>query len=156
MGLAIVISLVLFVVVKNPQRFQASVLNLQEQKIIQQNDRDFAYKTTSWMIDMFLDAKVNNVKSVKISIDYDTSAVQLLTWSITSSWEYVVQITNTGEININIQNRSWRDSLQSLVILPYTWLMNAILVSEAVAQLQDGTLQNLAIGNLTQAMQEVH
>jgi hypothetical protein len=47
LGLAIVLSLVLFVIVKNPQRFQASVLNLQEQKIIEQKDRDFAYKTTS-------------------------------------------------------------------------------------------------------------
>lgn len=156
LGLAIVLSLVLFVIVKNPQRFQASVLNLQEQKIIEQKDRDFAYKTTSWVLDMFLGTKVSNVKSVKISIDYDINAIQLLTWSIISSWDYIVQMLNTWEINISVQNRSGRDSLQSFVILPYTWLVNALLVSEALAQLQDGTTQNLAIGNLTEAMENVH
>ncbi|HCB52022.1 TPA: hypothetical protein DEP21_05690 [Patescibacteria group bacterium] len=58
---SIFFSLILLYVIKNPDIFQSSVLQLSEIETIKKNKWDLAYKTTGNVVDIFIDDTIQHI-----------------------------------------------------------------------------------------------
>ena len=142
------VALGIFFVTKNPNILMASVLSLQEKKFIAAKWRDIAYKTNSWYVDIFMSEKLETPKNIDISISFNKDTVTIDTKNL--SWQGTRTVKNPDENNVIIQSTPEQtvDKSQSIVLLPFTGEIKDILLSEAVANLNDGSQKNLSIGSL--------
>ena len=148
--ISIFLAFILFYVSKDKNIFQASVLWLQEIKIIQEKQRDVAYKNTDWLLDMFLSERLlsKNYSLLYITIVYDYETIFLNSTNISFQKQYKISSSQSWSLTFSFDNLKDIKPQESFLIVPFSWSVKDILVSEAIVQnwnLQD----SLAIGNLT-------
>jgi hypothetical protein len=148
--ISIFLSFILFYVTKNTNIFQASILWVQDIKIIQDNQRDIAYKNTDWLLDIFLSDKLlaKDYSSLKITIVYDYTTVTLNTKSISFQKQYKISSNGSWTITLSFDDLKDIKTQESFFIMPFSWSVKDILLSEAVVQ-NWSSQDSLSIGNLT-------
>lgn len=151
-ALAIIFSLAMLFVVKNPDFFQASVLNIQELQNIEKNKRDAAYKTTDNMIDIFVSKDLSWLDYLILTLTYDPSLQLSASWRLSQA-AYEIISANSGETQIKLSQFWVLDTNQSLLIIPFSW-SSTPLIQEARAVFSNNEVKDLAIGNLSE--QNVH
>lgn len=102
--LALVIAVVVFVVVKNPQLFQASVLLLEDRETMLANQRDIGYKNTSGVLDVFISEDIKNFTDIEFSVTFDSINVTPDLTNIDSQLPYEIfnQSKDSFGIRLNI------------------------------------------------------
>lgn len=148
--ISIFLAFILFYVSKDTNIFQASVLWIQDIKIIEENQRDIAYKNTDWLLDVFLSDKFlsKDYSSMDITIVYDYDTVSLITQNISFQKQYKINFNQSWSITLSFADLKDIKPQESFFIIPFSWSVKDILISEAIVknwQLQD----SLSIGNLT-------
>ncbi len=148
--ISIFLAFILFYVSKDTNIFQASVLWIQEVKTIQEKQRDIAYKNTDWLLDIFLSERLlnKNYSSLYITIVYDYETVFLNATNISFQKKYKISSSQSWSLTFSFDNLKDVKSQESFLIVPFSWSVKDILISEAIVQnwnIQD----SLAIGNLT-------
>ena len=140
----------IFYVVNNPDVFTASILSLQEQNFIIEKWRDIAYKTNSGYVDIFIVETLETPAKIDFTISFDKDTVSIDTNNL--SGQGTRTLSNPDENNITIQSIPNQnvDKSQSLIMLPFTGDSTDILLSEAVAQMNNGETKNLSIGSLNE------
>jgi len=139
----------IFYVVNNPNIFMASILSLQEKQFIESMWRDVAYKTSDGYVDIFLAENKDIPTSIEFSIIFDEDTITLDTNNITGQWTR--NITNTVTDAIYILSLPWItiNTDESLLMIPFSGDARDILLSEAIATIQN-TTQRLSIGSLNE------
>ena len=147
--ISIFLAFILFYVSKDTNIFQASVLWIQEIKTIQENQRDVAYKNTDWLLDIFISDKIlsKNYSSLDITIVYDHETVFLNTQNISFQNQYKITSNQSWSITISFDDFKDIKSNESLFIIPFSWSIKDILISEAIAQTL-WSKDSLSIGNI--------
>lgn len=148
--IAIPVAILLFLVVQNPEFLSGSVISLQEQQAMKDNNRDLWYKNDKNVLDVFLDERVNDLDYLTLSIIYDPDSVSFDLENFDSQTEY--KILSNEEWNLLIQFSNFAgnsfDHKNSLFMLNFDGKEPNILVSEATAYLFSGTNKLLSIGSL--------
>jgi len=137
--------------VKNPNLFEASVLNIWEISFIDENNWDIAYKTTWDVLDIFVSNSLlstKNLDKLNISIAYDPS-ISLSDKNIEYQTDYKIISSGDNSIDIEIWLSSWVDYKKSILIIPFSWNNSRILIQDAYGLLSDWTKQDLSVWNLT-------
>ena len=142
------IALGIFFIAKNPNILMASVLSLQEKTFIAAKWRDIAYKTNSWYVDIFMSENLETPKNIDLTISFNKDTVTIDTKNLSGQGTRTAK--NPDENSVIIQSTPGQivDKSQSIVLLPFTGEIKDILLSEAVANLNDGSQKNLSIGSL--------
>ena len=148
--ISIFLAFILFYVSKDTNIFQASILWIQDIKIIQEKQRDIAYKNTDWLLDVFLSNKLlsKDYSFLDITIVYDYDTVSLNTQNISFQKQYKINYNQSWSLTLSFDDLKDIKSQESFFIIPFSWSVKDILISEAIVknwQLQD----SLSIGNLT-------
>lgn len=148
--ISIFLAFILFYLSKDTNIFQASILWIQDIKIIQENQRDIAYKNTDWLLDIFLSNNLlsKNYSSLDITIVYDYDTVSLNIQNISFQKQYKISFNQSWSITLSFDDLKDIKSQESFFIIPFSWSVKDILISEVIVknwQLQD----SLSIGNLT-------
>lgn len=148
--IAIPIAVLLFFVVQNPEFLSGSVISLQEQQAMKDNNRDLWYKNEKNVLDVFLDERVNDLDYLTLSIIYDPDSVSFDLENFDSQTEY--KILSNEEWNLLVQFSNFAgnsfDHKNSLFMLNFDGKEPNILVSQATAYLFSGTNKLLSIGSL--------
>jgi hypothetical protein len=130
--LALVIAVLVFIVVKNPELFQASVLLLEDRQTMQANQWDIGYKNTSGVLDVFISENVKDFTEILFSVTLDPTNVTVDFNKIESQLPY--EITNQSEGGFDIRiipaTLSGLDYGQSLFMVPFSGNNPYILLSE--------------------------
>lgn len=140
----------IFYVVNNPNLFTASVLSLQEKAFIVEKWRDIAYKTDNGYVDIFMSEILETPKSINFTVSFDKDTINIDPQNIsgqgTRTWNNIdatsILIQSTPSENI--------DKSQSILMLPFTGEIKNILLSEAVATLNNNQEKDLSIGSLNE------
>ena len=87
-------------------------------------------------------------KNIDLTISFNKDTVNLDTKNLSGQGTRTVK--NPDENSVIIQSTPGQivDKSQSIVLLPFTGEIKDILLSEAVANLNDGSQKNLSIGSL--------
>lgn len=152
LALALLIAVVTFVVVKNPDLFQASVLLLEDKQTMHTNQRDIGYKNTSGVLDVFISENVQDFTDIVFGVTLDPTNVTPDFTKIESQFPYeIIDQTSDGfRIRLTRATLSGLDYGQSLFVIPFSGTNAYILLSEGIATLGNGDSQALAIGNLVE------
>lgn len=155
---AILLSVFLLYVTKNPNFLSASVLSLQDEETIKAKSRDVWYKNDWNILDTFLSNDLQNISDITFSIIYDQENINLDLNKINSQTKYEVLSDQEWSIVIKFKNFSGLDYdyKQSLFELPFDWSMQRVLISEGIVNLLDGQNQNLSIWLLNQDDKNYH
>jgi len=150
--LSLLIAVVVFVVVKNPDLFQASVLLLEDKQTMQTNQRDIWYKNTSGVLDVFISENVKDFTEILFSITLDPNSVIADLTKIDSQLPYKIleQSADSFTIKLTTSTLTGLDYGQSLFMIPFSWDNPFILLSEGTSILNNWDSQGLAIGNLVE------
>ena len=153
--IAIPLALWLFTLFENPKFLSASVISLQEQETMKENNWDLWYKNEWNTLDVFLDENVDNLDYLTVSILYDSDNISFDLENIDTQTEYKVLSNENGNLLIQFNNFSNKnfDYKNSLFMLKFTWDEPSILVSQATAFLFTWTNKLLSIGSLNQYKQ---
>jgi len=145
--LALVMAVVIFVVVKNPELFQASVLLLEDKQTMQLNERDIGYKNTSGVLDVFISENIKDFSEITFSVSFDANTVNVNFDTIESQLPYEITNQSNGEFSIRLTfaSLSGLDYGQSLFMIPFVADTPYILLSEGNVTLSNGNSQSLAI-----------
>lgn len=148
--ISIFFAFILFYVSKDTNIFQASILWIQDIKIIQENQRDIAYKNTDWLLDIFLSNNLlsKNYSSLDITIVYDYDTVYLKTQNISFQKQYKINSSQSWSITLSFDDLKDIKSQESFFIIPFSWSVKDILLSEAIVKNWQSK-DSLSIGNLT-------
>ncbi|MFZ2151196.1 MAG: hypothetical protein WAZ12_02410 [Candidatus Absconditicoccaceae bacterium] len=148
--ISIFLAFILFYLSKDTNIFQASILGIQDIKIIQENQRDIAYKNTDGLLDIFLSNNLlsKNYSSLDITIVYDYDTVSLNIQNISFQKQYKISFNQSGSITLSFDDLKDIKSQESFFIIPFSGSVKDILISEVIVK--NGQLQDsLSIGNLT-------
>lgn len=140
----------IFYISKNPDLFLASVLSLQEKAFIVEKWRDIAYKTDSGYVDIFMSQKLETPASIKFTVSFNTDTITIDPKNLSGQGTRTYANPVTNDITIQSIPGENIDKSQSIILLPFTGEIRDILLSEAVAKLNDGTEKNLSIGSLNE------
>lgn len=140
----------IFYVVNNPNLFTASILSLQEQNFITEKWRDIAYKTNSGYVDIFIAEKWETPKSIDFTISFDKDTISIDPQNISGQGTRTWNKPDTNTLFIQSIPSKNVDKSQSIILLPFTGEIRDILLSEAVAKLNDGNQKNLSIWSLNE------
>ena len=140
----------IFYVTNNPDMFTASILSLQEKQFIIEKWRDIGYKTNSWYVDIFMAENMETPASIDFTVLFDKDKISINQQQLSGQGVFATINQNDNEITIRSSEIQNTNKGQSLLILPFTGEMNAILIGEAVATLIDGKQKNLSIGTLNE------
>ena len=148
--IAIPLALWLFVLLENPKFLSASVISLQEQEAMKENNWDLWYKNEWNTLDVYLDEKVENLDYLTLSIAYDPDNISFDIDNIDTQIEYKILSNEDGNLLIQFNNFSNKnfDYKNSLFMLKFTGDNPSILVSQATAFLFTWTNKLLSIGSL--------
>lgn len=152
---AIPIALWLFVLLENSKFLSASVISLQEQEAMKENNWDLWYKNEWNILDIYLDEKIDNLDYLTVSIAYDPDSVSLDLDNIDTQTEYKVLSNDDGNLLIQFNNFSNKnfDYKNSLFMLKFTGDNPSILVSQATAFLFTWVNRLLSVWSLNQYKQ---
>lgn len=153
--IAIPIALWLFILLENPKFLSASVISLQEQEAMKENNWDLWYKNEWNILDIYLDEKIDNLDYLTVSIAYDPDSVSLDLDNIDTQTEYKVLSNDDGNLLIQFNNFSNKnfDYKNSLFMLKFTGDNPSILVSQATAFLFTWVNRLLSVWSLNQYKQ---
>lgn len=143
-----IIAIGVFYVVKNPGLFTASVLSLQEKAFIIEKWRDIAYKTESGYVDIFMSEKIATPAKIDFTVSFDKENITIDPQNLSGQATRTIEHPDESNIIIHAVPNQTIDKSKSLVLLPFSGNKEDILVSEAVAKLNDGTDKNLSIGSI--------
>jgi len=148
--IAIPIAILLFFVVQNPEFLSGSVISLQEQQAMKDNNRDLWYKNEWNVLDVFLDERVSDLDYLTLSIIYDPDSISFDLEKFDSQTEYKILSNEEWSLLIQFSNFAGNsfDHKNSLFMLNFDWKEPNILVSEATAYLFSWTNKLLSIGSL--------
>ena len=138
----------IFFVSKNPEFFSASVLSLQEKAFIIEKWRDIGYKTNSWYVDIFISENLETPQSIDFMINFDKDTVNIDAQNISGQGTRTVNMPDDTSIIIKSIPNENIDKNQSIIVVPFIGDIEDILLSEAVAILDNGKEKNLSIGSL--------
>lgn len=153
--IAIPIAFWLFILLENPKFLSASVISLQEQEAMKENNWDLWYKNEWNILDIYLDEKIDNLDYLTVSIAYDPDSVSLDLDNIDTQTEYKVLSNDDGNLLIQFNNFSNKnfDYKNSLFMLKFTGDNPSILVSQATAFLFTWVNRLLSVWSLNQYKQ---
>lgn len=147
--IAIPLALWLFVLLENSKFLSASVISIQEQEVMKENNWDLWYKNEWNTLDVYLDEKVGNLDYLTLSIAYDSDNISFDLDSIDTQTEYKILSNEDGNLLIQFNNFANNfDYKSSLFMLKFTWDDANILVSQATAFLFTWNNRFLSIGSL--------
>jgi len=132
----------IFYVVNNPDLFTASILSLQEQTVIAEAWRDVAYKTNEGYVDVFLGENLEIPKQINFTISFNEDTITIYPENLSGQGTWSYTATN-NEIYITSLPNENIDKMQSLIMLPFTWTIQDILLSEATTNDQDLSIWSL-------------
>lgn len=121
----------IFYVVNNPEVFMTSVLSLQEQKFIAEKGWDIAYKTNSGYVDIFLSEKMETPASIDFTISYDKDTVSIDPANLSGQGTRTYSNPDDASIMITSNPGDTVIKSESLIMLPFTWDIEDIILSEA-------------------------
>ena len=155
--IAIPLAVWLFVLFENPKFLSASVISLQEQEAMKENNWDLGYKNEWNTLDVYLDEKVENLDYLTLSIAYDPDNIIFDLDDLDTQVEYKILSNEDGNLLIQFSNFSNRnfDYKNSLFMLKFTWDDTSILVSQATGLLFTWINKLLSIGSLN-SYRQVH
>ena len=153
--IAIPVAIWLYFLTKDSKFLSASVISLQEQETMKQNNRDLGYKNNWNVLDIYLDEKVDNLDYLTLSILYDPDDVSFDVDDIDTQTDYKVLSNEDGNLLVQFNNFSNKnfDYKSSLLMLKFTGEESNILVSQATAFLFTGTNRLLAVWSLNEYKQ---
>lgn len=146
--LALIITIVVVIVVKNPSLFQASVLLMQDRQTMITNQRDIWYKNSSGVLDVFISEWLKNFTDISFTVTLDPQSVVVDFSKITAQLPYEISNQTQQSFDIKLTALSGIDYHQSLFMVPFSGTNTYILLSQWNVSLQNGDFQSLAIGNL--------
>jgi len=88
--------------------------------------------------------------SIDFTVLFDKDKISINQQQLSGQGVFATINQNDNEITIRSSEIQNTNKGQSLLILPFTGEMNAILIGEAVATLIDGKQKNLSIGTLNE------
>ena len=88
--ISIILSISCVYIIRHPDLFVSSVLNLQEIQEIETKQWDIAYKTDNQILDVFLPLTGKQQKQIHITIAYDPLAISLDTNKTISQSPYTI------------------------------------------------------------------
>lgn len=144
---AIVFSLALVYIIKNPSLFEASVLNLTEIETIKKNQRDLAYKTTENVVDIFVDDTFSSLSDLVVTLSFSPT-VSLWLSGLSGQGAYEILSSSLESTTIKLSQLDSFDPHQSILIVPFSWNMYDVLVQEATTTVS-GTVRDLSIWSLS-------
>lgn len=152
--LSIIFAFTLFFLSKDSTIFQASILWIQDIQKIQENQRDVAYKESDWILDIFVSDIFlqQNYSSIDITILYDYQNLIINTQDIQSPKDYTTSYNQSWLVSFSFYDLQDINSQESLLIIPFSWSMNNILISNAAAS-KWSEEYSLSIGNLSEYTQ---
>jgi hypothetical protein len=118
---------------------------LQEKSFITQQGRDIAYKTNSGYVDIFIAEKLEIPTSINFTVSFDKNTVTIDPQNMSGQGTWTTANSDDSSIIIQSVPGENIDKSQSLLMLPFTGEIRNILLSEAVAKLNDGKEKNLSI-----------
>ena len=153
--IAIPLALWLFVLLENSKFLSASVISLQEQEAMKENNWDLWYKNEWNTLDVYLDEKLENLDYLTLSIAYDPDNISFDIGNIDTQIEYKILSNEDGNLLIQFNNFSNKnfDYKNSLFMLKFIWEDPNILVSQVTAFLFTWTDRPLAVWSLNQYRQ---
>ncbi len=153
--IAISLAILLFFLSENTKIFSASVISLQEQEAMKENNRDLWYKNEWNILDVYLDEKVDNLDYLTLSIVYDPDNVSFDVDDIDTQTDYKILSNEEGNLLIQFNNFSNKnfDYKNSLFTLKFTWDNPSILISQANGFLFTWTDKLLSVWSLNQYKQ---
>lgn len=141
---ALIFSLAIVFLVKHPNILQASVLNVSEVTLIQQNKWDIAYKQTDWLLDIFFSSHIQT--PITIVLAHDPSIY--VDWSLFSGQcAFNILDSNEETTTITIDCPSFL-SHESILMIPFSGKQQDILLEEGFYG-EINNKKNLSIGNLS-------
>jgi hypothetical protein len=149
--IAMIIVIAMVIITKNPNLFTASVLSIQDQKIMIENSWDVWYKTTWNIFDVFLSDNIDWFDSIDFSISFDQENIILDIWNISSQLTYNIVSNYSWEINMTLFANTGVDYSQSLFTIPFSWSNPLILLWEVVVKSISKWDNTLAIWNIDEA-----
>lgn len=145
---ALIIALGIFIVVKNPGLFQASVLMMEDRETLLANQWDIGYKNTNNLLDVFIAEELKDFTTLRFSVILDPQEVLVDFLHIDSQLPYQISNQTPGSFDIILTLSTGLDYGQSLFMVPFTWATPSILLSEGNVIMANGDMQWLAIWNL--------
>lgn len=146
--IAVILSLSCTYIIKHPELFVSSVLNLQEIQEIETKQRDIAYKTDKQTLDIFLPLTWNKQWQVTISIAYDPTDVSMNLTKSSSQSPYIIKDQQSGSFILSFSGVSSIDPHQSLFYVPFSGAAQHVLIEDANTTI-DGIQHWLSIGKLS-------
>lgn len=153
--IALPVAVALFFVFENFNFLSASVISLQDEETMNQNNRDLWYKNEWNLLDVYLDKNFDNLDYLTLSIVYDPDNVSFDTKDISTQVEYKIISDQEGNLLVQFNGFSNNDFnyKNSLFMLKFTWEDSRILVSQATAFLFSWTNKLLSIWSLNKNKQ---
>lgn len=145
--IALIISIWCAYVIKHPDIFVSSILNLQELQEIKDKQRDIAYKTDNQLLDVFLPTTWDHSWSLYISIAYAPTIklqIEQFTWQTSYSGIKI----DSGSLSLEFANISKINAKETLFSIPFSWNSNDILL-ESGTIVYKNVSRSLAIGKLS-------
>ncbi len=142
--IALIFSLAIIFVVKHPNILQASVLNISEVTLIQQNKWDIAYKQTDWLLDIFFSSHVKTPITIVLAHD---SSIYIDWSSFSGQCAFNILDNNKETTTITIDCPSFLTH-ESILMIPFSGKQQDILLEEAFYE-ENNNRKNLSIGNLS-------
>lgn len=146
LGAAILASSI-FYIINNPQSFTASILSLQEQTFIAEKWWDIAYKTNSGYVDIFL-WTWEIPTHIDLTIIFNKDTITIDPAMISGQWIWTFSIPDTNTIIIQSLPSKQTIKTESIIMLPFTWEIKDILLSEAIAKYENKETKALSIWSL--------
>jgi len=146
--IALIITVWLVIINRNPDLFGASVLLMQDRQTIIDNKRDIWYKNSNNLLDVFISESLKDFEIVLFSVTYDSENILPDLNNIESQLKYEIDKQWPDWFSIKLVSSTWLDYGQSLFTIPFSGSNPYILISDGTAILNNWWETPLAIWNL--------
>ena len=126
--IAVVLSLSCVYIIKHPELFVSSILNLQEIQEVETKQWDIAYKTDNQILDIFLPLTWTYQGQIEVTIAYDDSKITIDFSKAVSQKSYTIIDQQSWTFTIHFVEVSSIDPHQSLFYVPFSWDWQAPLI----------------------------
>lgn len=129
--IAVVLSLSCVYIIKHPELFVSSILNLQEIQEVETKQWDIAYKTDNQILDIFLPLTWTHQGQIDLTIAYDDSKISMDFSKAVSQKPYTLTNQQSWSFTLHFVEVSSIDPHQSLFYVPFSWDSQAPLIEDA-------------------------
>lgn len=129
--IAVILSLSCVYIIKHPELFVSSILNLQEIQEIETKQWNIAYKTDKHILDIFLPLTWTYQGQIDITIAYDASQVKIDLLNAVSQKPYTITNQQSWSFVLHFVDVSHIDPHQSLFYVPFSWNSHPPLIEDA-------------------------